>query len=280
MSKTTQEIDRRVEAFQRLCAKNPAGYRQFQDRLVMSWIYHDNGLEGVVLTAPELEVALSDKSIAGDLALMPVYQDIRNHRIAIEHTRALVEELKTKRGAKITLNTVRELHEILLKNPKMEAEAGKLRRSDIPHKVYFHEISPPDKIAVKLKIWADSLYEDENLKQHPIKAAARSHQRFMAIFPYVSAAGIVGRLIMNLMLMRDGYPPAIIHATDRQSYYESLRQGPLATRDMLIDALSTTLENGERFLTSLDEPAKPKPKKPAKPEAKSKRASGRSSARA
>ena len=74
----------------------------FQQRFDMSWIYHDSALEGVVHSFPELNAAL-DAKIVSDSSLLPAYDEIRQHKAAID----LVRELADKKRAAIDLEPAR-----------------------------------------------------------------------------------------------------------------------------------------------------------------------------
>ena len=70
----------------------------------------------------------------------------------------------------------------------------------------------------------------------------------MQVFPYTENSGRVARLLANLVLLQAGYRlPCIIHATDRQRYYESLRLPEATLRDLKIEALENALKQGEKF---------------------------------
>ena len=59
---------------------------------------------------------------------------------------------------------------------------------------------------------------------HPVKRAAILHTRFEMIHPFVDGNGRVGRLLMNMVLMKQGYPPAIIREEDRFAYYDAIEE--------------------------------------------------------
>jgi len=60
--------------------------------------------------------------------------------------------------------------------------------------------------------------------ENPIILAAKAHYRFVAIHPFVGGNGRTARLLMNLLLMQAGYPPAIISMEERKIYLEDLEQ--------------------------------------------------------
>jgi hypothetical protein len=57
----------------------------------------------------------------------------------------------------------------------------------------------------------------------PLRVAARVHYDLLRVFPFALDSGKVSRLLMNIILLRGGYPPAIVHSTERQRYYEALK---------------------------------------------------------
>src|SRR6478609_845358 len=81
----------------------------FDEKLDISWIYHDHALEGVVLSYSELKAAI-DKRIISDVTLIPMYEEIKNYKTAIEWVRELAKQpLKKKKGS-ITVDTMKNLH--------------------------------------------------------------------------------------------------------------------------------------------------------------------------
>ena len=73
---------------------------------------------------------------------------------------------------------------------------------------------------------------------------------FMHIFPFSDTTGKVGRTMMNMVLIRFGYLPAIIHATERQHYYEAIRQSQGDLLELLIESANSSLEAAGKFLHS------------------------------
>jgi hypothetical protein len=76
-------------------------------------------------------------------------------------------------------------------------------------------------------------YRDERAKKtmHPVEIAARFHHRFTDIHPFDDGNGRMSRLLMNLMLMQDGYPPAVIRIGERDQYLAALRRADAGEHD-------------------------------------------------
>jgi Fic family protein len=185
-------------------------------------------------------------SIAPSSALVwtPVQEEIRQHKAAID----LVRELATHKKEPITLDTIRALYAMLA--PDDDDPKGPIKyRKDMPlHRVYFHEISTPDKIPGlmrQLVQWLDS--EETRRTMHPTRIASRAHYKLLRAFPFTKHSGKVARLLMNLLLLREGYPPVILHATDRQRYYDAIKVSSDATAKVVNDALENGVESELRY---------------------------------
>jgi Fic family protein len=263
-------LDQKVEFLreQRIRA-NAQVVAQFDEKFDQSWIYHDNALEGVVLSYHELKAAI-DKKIISDVTLIPMYEEIKNHKSAIEMVRQMARQWAVERHDKkakgrvknqITLDTLKLLHSAL--TPEEKAKGNPYRKDNPLHRLYFHEIAQPDKIAIKMKKLIEWLDDDETQHIHPVERAARAHFRVMSIFPWPKNSGKVARLLMNLMLLRDGFPPVVVHSIERQRYYEVLRAESAGLVPLVLESLDNGVETGIRFFQELEE-AKEKAKEEAK----------------
>ena len=223
---------------------------EYNFRLEMSWIHHDNALEGVVYDPHELSAAIH-QSVVSDSALLPAYDEIRRYREAIE----LIRQMATKRRTSITLDTMKQIYAVLAPE-ECEGKQPPRYRKDMPlHRIYFHEIEQPEKIGYRMRQLVRWLGSDEVKRtMHPIRVAAKAHHKLLHIFPFPQHSGRLARLLMNMMLMRDGYPPAIVHATERQRYYEALKTSPDAVATVIHDALRNSVDSGMRYFGRASEP--------------------------
>lgn len=236
------EIDDRTDDTKQSILRSEWPWEEFLAMYDISWIYHENGLEGVVLSFPEIKSAVDNKIIS-DVSLLPTYRDIRAQKTCID----IVREKAIAKRFVPTLPFVKELHGILMHDTENEAPY----RRDIPiHRTYFHEIAAPAKIDAGLNKVLDYFKVRPEDDLHPIEMAANVHHRFMRVFPFSTHSGFIGRLLMNFVLMRAGLLPAIIHAADRQRYYEALRGPERDFRSFLAETLENSLDNAGRFLTA------------------------------
>jgi Fic family protein len=241
-------LDERVAQLQGLLdSASPELRKEYQERFDLAWIYHDSALEGVVYSMDELRAAIYD-SVAPDPALIPVYDEIRNHMGAIE----MIREMATRRRFTPNLEVIKKLYAQLAPE-ELEGKGPPKYRKDMPlHRLYFHDISQPDKISYRMRLLVQWLSDPETKKtMHPVRMASKVHFQLLHIYPFPRHSGKVARLVMNLILMRAGYPPVVIHATERQRYYEALRSGEDSTAALVNQALGAAIETAIQHFEEL-----------------------------
>lgn len=227
---------------QRLSARDEAFHQSYQSSLQMSWIYHDSALEGTVYTFEELNAALNQGKPL-DVASQPVIDEIRRHREAINYIRSVAAS-----DAPVTLDTVKEIYLVL------HPEEGDLRtvkyRKEIPqHRLYFHDYATPDKIIYRMRQIIDWLADPETTKaNNPIKVASRVHYDILRVFPFPIDSGKVARLLMNLLIIRSKMPPAIIHSSERQRYYDAIKASSQLTLQMVQESVESSLSSITKLL--------------------------------
>jgi Fic family protein len=236
------DIDDRMEDLAERMHADPDLAGEFLRRYELSWLYHENALEGVVYSSQELATALA-QPVLTDATFVSTLVEIRNHKSAIDLVR---EEAKAKK-LKLTPALSRRLYETL--GQGIEGRNPADHRKDMPlHRAYFHDIAQPARIVPLLQKLFDTCDTADFRNAHPIQQATRLHHGYMQVFPYTENSGRVARLLTNLVLLHAGFQlTVIIHATDRQRYYESLRLPEAALRDLTIEALDNALCQAEKL---------------------------------
>jgi Fic family protein len=174
---------------------------------------------------------------------MNALREIRNYKAAIEVVRA---EAATRRP-KITQALVTKLYETL--HAGVESRASAAFRKDIPlHRAYFHDIAQPSRIAPLLEELLEWANSSEFKGMHAIQRASRFQHAFMQVYPYTDGSGKISRLLANLLMVHAGYQPCVIHAIDRQRYYESLKQHEPALRELMLESIENDLTTAEKFV--------------------------------
>lgn len=234
------EIDDMVEQIDDLVRFSDWTKEELVNTLDVSWLHHENGLEGVVYAYPEIQSAISLREVS-DTSLMSTCRMLRVQKAAVDFFRELASA-----DGHVTVEMLEKLNGDLLNNEEMAA----VYRKDIPiHRTYFHDIAQPEDIKGGLDdllAWVNSA---EARELHIIERAAKAHHWFMHVFPFPKQSGFVGRLFLNYVLERGGYLGAVIHASDRQKYYEALKGSQLDFQNFLCDTLEGSFGNTVQFLT-------------------------------
>lgn len=244
------DLDDKTDELVALLNDMPEEVEAFDEKCKIAYIYHDCALDGIVLTYHELRAAV-DRKVMSDAALIPTYQEIKNHCDALERFMAQSQvEQSTKSRSQAPRITVQQIHELhILLNKDLPRKTPGVLRKDMPlHRTYFHDLYEPADIEGGLHALCELVNQSDFRSQHAINQACIFHHRFMHILPFSDGAGKIGRLLMNYFLMRAGYRPAVIHACDRQRYYEALRGGPEAIRGLLLDSMDAAMETSLRHL--------------------------------
>lgn len=211
-----------------------AALRRLNEQLTIEWIYNSNAIEGSTLTLRETQLILEQGITIGGKSLREHFEVV-NHQEAIE----LVESL-TGQEESITAFQVRQLHALVL--AKIDDEnAGQYRNLPVRIVGAAHEPPPAWEIPALLNDWSSWLQAQEGVLDS-VTLAALAHHKLVAIHPFIDGNGRTARLIMNLVLMRAGYPPAIIARVNRQQYYRVLAQADGGKSDPLVNFVGRAVE--------------------------------------
>jgi Fic family protein len=241
------EIDTKMEALRNRTTAFPVKIQNdYRDRLDVSWLFHDNALEGVVLSYSELKAAI-DQRIISDVTLIPTYEEVRTHKAAVDFVR---EASVAKKPPAVDLELIRKLYAIL--TPEEAAKGYPFRKENPLHRLYYHEIAPPEKITSRMRKLEEWMQSDEFAELHPITRATKAHFRLLNTYPWTKNSGKVARLLMNFILIRHGYLPAVIHAIERQRYYEVLRFENDGLLNLVVESLENSIETTSKFLDELN----------------------------
>lgn len=185
--------------------------KNLHEDLVLRWTYHSNAIEGNTLTLMETKVVLEGITIGG--------KSLREHFEVINHRDAIlfVEDLIQKNEA-LSEWDIRNTHQLILKNID-DANAGQYRKINVLVAGARH--TPPDQLLLVEKM-AAFINASNSHRFHPIEHAVRVHVDFVGIHPFVDGNGRTSRLLMNLELMKAGYPPVVIPVEQRLRYYQAL----------------------------------------------------------
>lgn len=187
--------------------------KNLHENLVLQWTYHSNAIEGNTLTLKETKVALEGITIGGKT--LREHFEVINHREAI----LMVEDLVSHQEP-LSERVIKDLHYLVLKNIDQD-NAGRYRQVNVL--ISGAEHKPVDALHVPEQMTAlIDWYSTKATGLHPVERAARVHGEFVKIHPFVDGNGRTARLLMNLELMKAGFPAAVLPVESRLAYYEAL----------------------------------------------------------
>jgi Fic family protein len=196
--------------------------------------YSNNALSGNNLSRMETIMVL-EKAIAIGGKLLREHFEVLNHATAYDYIMSLIKKTNFDE------NNLLETHRLLLKNIDDE-HAGKFRL--IPQVIVGSATILPDPVKIP-KLIADFV-NNLNSENDTLSKALKVHYALVTIHPFLDGNGKVARLLMNLLLMQGGYPPAIIRPKDRLKYLKSLELAQTGGSlepftDILLDAIERSL---------------------------------------
>lgn len=225
-----QALTAKKQALDRLRPLPPALVHNLDAWFRVELTYTSNALEGNTLSRRETAVVIEKGLTVGGKRLEE-HLEATNHAQAIDFVKSLVG----RKSRTVTEQEILKLHEIVLHGID-DANAGKYR--DIPVRIAGSMVVLPNprKVADLMHDFGRWLRRPGGI--HPVAFAGEAHYRLVTIHPFVDGNGRTARLLMNLLLLIHGFPPAIIRPRDRLTYLGALETaqlgGPRAAYDALV----------------------------------------------
>src|ERR1700686_178281 len=174
--------------------------RRLHEDLRVLLTYHSNAIEGNTLTLAETEMVLEYGLTIGG-------HPLREHLEVTNHAKAY-DTLERLANTSIDLETVLFLHRLV--KAQIDEDAGQLRTGPVHIRGASFTPPPAKDLPLYLAQWTRWLRSDQALSYDPVTRAAVAHHDFESLHPFFDGNGRVGRLLLNIMLLQDGYPPALI----------------------------------------------------------------------
>lgn len=179
--------------------------------------YTSNAIEGNTLTRAETALVV-EKGITVQGKSLKEHLEATNHAEALDCIKTLVSKKRQDLQELDILN----IHKSILQKIE-ENQVGRYRTQHARLTGSETILSNPVKIPDLMKVFTDWL--TGNNLDHPVKIAADAHFKLVSIHPFSDGNGRTSRLLMNLLLMQVGYPPAIIRKEERLQYVNALEKG-------------------------------------------------------
>ncbi|MBS3164455.1 Fic family protein [Candidatus Woesearchaeota archaeon] len=209
----TNALIRRLEEMRLAYADMKRGLTRSQmqdviDRFTVNFTYESNALEGNSLTLKDVSMVFQEGRVAGEKELREVYETI--------NTRKAMRLLFSGKLRMRERDIIR-LHRILVERTGVPPGYKRFPNFLLHRTV---RTTPPESVAHEMGSLLD--WYRTSTEMHPLKRAAAFHARFERIHPFEDGNGRMGRLLVNIILIENGFPPLIIRKTQRLSYLATL----------------------------------------------------------
>jgi fido (protein-threonine AMPylation protein) len=213
-----ETIDGLRDEWQRKKPLNNTQLEKMRSFFNIEYTYESNRIEGNTLSLQETSLVVNEGlTISG--------KSMREHLEAVNHAEA-VDFIIELAGNKEDLNkrTLMDLHALILKTIDRE-NAGRFR--SVPVRISGSQHEPPQPFLLE-KLMEEYFihYRRQMGSMHPVILAAEMHERLVSIHPFIDGNGRTSRLVMNLILLRNGYTIANLKGdvNSRLAYYRALEK--------------------------------------------------------
>jgi len=182
---------------------------RLNEEFIVEYTYNSNAIEGNTLTLRETDLVLRGLTI--DKKPLKDHMEAVGHKEAFEFVSQLVKD-----NAPLSESIIKQIHFLVLADKK--DDRGVYRRVPVRIMGAHHEPVQPYLIEPKME---QLLHDYQKSSEHIVTKLARFHIEFEGIHPFIDGNGRTGRLLVNLELMKAGFPPIDIKYADRISYYNA-----------------------------------------------------------
>jgi Fic family protein len=209
----TKEQIEKVEAtktdYKKILKKlSRAQKKDLLDRFTANFTYESNAIEGNSLTLKDVAMILFEGKVLEGKELREIFET-RNSRKVVD--------LILANKFKVTENNIIKMHKMLVEDMGIKTGYKQIPNYLVGRKI---ETTPPEDVAKEMKELVKWFNEEKNI--HPIKKAALLHGKFEKIHPFDDGNGRVGRFLINVTLINNGFAPLIIRKSQRIAYLKSL----------------------------------------------------------
>ena len=243
------EVTTRVADLRQVGKLSPDSLRHLSKFFRIKNIYHSNAIEGNQLAQGETELVVEQGlTIAGKPLKDQV--EARSLANALDYFEDLVSV-----DTPIAQNDIHQIHQLILTGIN-DDEAGQYRNVEVRISGSHYDPITPDRVPYEMTQFSDWLRASTDAPQpaHAIVTACAAHAWFAQVHPFVDGNGRTARILMNLLLMRNGYPIAIITKEERSRYYDALEESQSGNLSPFIQLVcESVLESLEAYESAAED---------------------------
>ena len=202
-------IEKKLEILKKRRPLTEGELERLNEEFLVEFTYNSNAIEGNTLTLRETDMVLRGLTI--DQKSFKEHMEVIGHKEAFDYVRQLVSE-----NAPISEKIIKDIHYFVLADKK--DDRGVYRRVPVRIMGSAHDPVQPYLIVPKME---ELLERYKSSEEDIVTKMARFHIEFEGIHPFIDGNGRTGRLLVNLELMKAGFPPIDIKFTDRLKYYQA-----------------------------------------------------------
>ena len=212
----------------------PGIIHKLEEQFTVEWTFNTNAIEGNTLSLQETELVINRGITIGNKTLREHFEAI-NHKEGIQYLYDFVKKKK-----QLDEDALFALHKIILKNIN-DTDAGYYRSANVMITGAVH--IPPSGVKIQrlMNEFFEWYYKNKS-KLSVAELAAWVHYKIVWIHPFIDGNGRTARLLMNLLLIQKGYPPAVILNVDRRKYYRLLKEADRENYNGFMDFIGRSIE--------------------------------------
>jgi Fic family protein len=215
----------------------------------VQFTYNSNAIEGNTLSMSETELVLTTGITIGGKTLQE-HLEVVGHKDAIDYIESLAQQDNS-----IGEWEIKQIHNLILRTISPQ-EAGTYRQLDVKAAGTNYLYPPHYSLPQLMKEFTEWLNSEQARSLHPVEYATIAHFRFVSIHPFRDGNERTARLLMNLLLLRAGYPIVIISNRIRNDYINAIAYGQSNQDDigrfltLVLDATKSSLIETLRLIST------------------------------
>ena len=213
-----KRINEKFALLQKRRPLSAAVVAKLKEQFSIELTYNSNAIEGNKLTLKETYFVVNDGITVKGKSFKD-HLEAKNHLEAVHYLEELID---AKRRVTISEILIRSLQKMIIQNIE-DHGAGKYRQGRVLITGSKHQPADAYQVPALMEDFMAWIHK-ESQRLHPVELAAIAHHKLVYIHPFDDGNGRTARLLMNLILMRSGYPIVVILKNDRSKYYRVLDQ--------------------------------------------------------